>query len=164
MTDAILTLNAGSSSIKFALFEIGDVRRLDLAIKGQVEGIETAPHFQATDPSGKILIERRWPDGARLTHEDFLGELLGWVEKHLGGDQLAAVGHRIVHGGAKFAAPAALDAAVISELDRLSPLAPLHQPHNLSAVRAVAKLRPGLAQIGCFDTAFHRTVAPVVSR
>jgi acetate kinase len=164
MADAILTLNAGSSSLKFALFEIGDFSRLDLAINGQIESIETSPHFQATDASGKILAERRWPDGARLTHEDFLAELLDWVEEHLGADRLAAVGHRIVHGGAKFVAPAVLDGTVIAELDRLSPLAPLHQPHNLSAVRAVAKLRPGLAQIGCFDTAFHRTVAQVVSR
>jgi acetate kinase len=164
MADAILTLNAGSSSLKFALFEIGEGRRLDRAVSGQVEGIETAPHFRAADAAGKILAERRWPDGTRLTHEDFLGELLDWVEKHLGGDRLAAVGHRIVHGGAKFATPAVLDAAVIAELDRLSPLAPLHQPHNLSAVRAVAKLRPSLPQVGCFDTAFHRTMAPVVSR
>lgn len=76
MEDAILTINAGSSSLKFALFEIGETCRLDLAVSGQVEGIETAPHFQATDASGKILAERRWPDGTRLTHEDFLGELL----------------------------------------------------------------------------------------
>ena len=164
MADAILTLNAGSSSLKFALFEIRDIRRLDLAVNGQIEGIETAPHFQATDSSGKILAERRWPGRTRLTHEDFLGELLDWVEGHLGADPLAAVGHRIVHGGARFAAPVMLDDTVISELDRLSPLAPLHQPHNLSAVRAAAKLRPGLAQIGCFDTAFHRTMAAVVSR
>ena len=164
MADAILTLNAGSSSLKFALFDIADIRRLDLSVQGQVEGLETAPHFRATDVFGKILAERRWPDGTRLTHEDCLGQLLNWVEGHLGADKLVAVGHRIVHGGMKFAAPVALDETVISELDRLSPLAPLHQPHNLSAVRAVAKLRPSLPQIGCFDTAFHRTVAPVVRR
>jgi acetate kinase len=164
MADAILTLNAGSSSLKFALFEIGDGDRLALAVAGQIEGIETSSHFRASDASGKSLAERRWPGGARLTHEDFLGELLDWVEKHLGEDQLAAVGHRIVHGGRQFAAPAVLDDGVIAALDRLSSLAPLHQPHNLSAVRAVATLRPSLTQIGCFDTAFHRTVAPVVSR
>ncbi len=164
MADAILTLNAGSSSIKFALFEIGDGDQLNSTVNGQIEGIETAPHFCAADASGKILAERRWSDGTRLTHEDFLGELFDWVEGHLGADHLSAVGHRIVHGGAKFAAPATLDDGVVAELDRLSPLAPLHQPHNLSAVRAVAKLRPDLIQIGCFDTAFHRTVAPVVSR
>ena len=164
MADAILILNAGSSSLKFALFEIGGASQLDPAVEGQVEGIDTAPHFRAADASGKILAERRWPDGTTLTHEDFLGELLDWAEGHLGADRLVAVGHRIVHGGAKFAAPVALNETVVAELDRLSQLAPLHQPHNLNAVRAVAKLRPGLAQVGCFDTAFHRTVAPVVSR
>ncbi len=164
MTDAILTLNAGSSSLKFALFEIHETVGLDLSVSGQIEGIETAPHFLAKDVEGEVLAERRWQGGARLTHDDFLGELLGWVETHLGAARLVGVGHRIVHGGARFAAPALLDAAVMVELERLSPLAPLHQPHNLNAVRAVARLRPGLRQIGCFDTAFHRTMAPVATR
>jgi acetate kinase len=164
MAQAILTLNAGSSSIKFALFEIADGRRLELAITGQVEGIQTVPHFRASDRAGRVLAERRWPDGARTTHEEFLGELLDWIDRHLGADQLAAVGHRIVHGGAQLATPVVLDDGIVAELDRLSPLAPLHQPHNLSAIRAFAKLRPSLPQIGCFDTAFHRTMAPVVGR
>jgi acetate kinase len=159
MTDAVLTLNAGSSSIKFALFEIaGAPRRI---VHGEIEGIGTAPHWRARDLHGAILIEKSWPGG---THEDFLDQLLGWTEDHLGSDHLAAAGHRIVHGGADFTAPVKLDPATIAALDRLSPLAPLHQPHNLEAVRAVAKLRPGLLQIGCFDTAFHATMDATARR
>jgi acetate kinase len=164
MTDALLTLNAGSSSLKFALFAIRGTVQPELRVSGQIEGIETAPHFLAKDVAGKPLAERRWPSGERLTHEDFLGELLGWLETHLGAARLVGVGHRIVHGGARFAEPALLDDAVMAELDLLAPLAPLHQPHNLDAVRAVARLRPGLHQVGCFDTAFHRTMAPVATR
>jgi acetate kinase len=162
MTDAILTLNAGSSSIKFCLFE--DVRP-DLArlADGEIEGIGTAPQFVART-GGSVAAERRWPDGAGLPHEVFFEELLVWAEAHLGDDELVAVGHRIVHGGAEFAAPVLLDPDVIAKLEALSPLAPLHQPHNLAAVHAVAKVRPALPQVACFDTAFHRGHAPEVDR
>jgi acetate kinase len=162
MTDAILTLNAGSSSIRFCLFEMaGD----DLArrAEGEIEGIGGAPRFLAR-VDGRVAAERTWPAGANLTHEDFLGELLTWVDAHLGDSRLRAVGHRIVHGGAEFHAPARLDPAVIAALDALAPLAPLHQPHNLAAVRAVAKSRPALPQVACFDTAFHHGHAPEVDR
>lgn len=157
MADAILTLNAGSSSIKFALFEIAKGR----IVSGEIEGIGTAPHFRAADASGTALAEKSWRGE---THEDFTAHLLDWAQMHLGGDRLAAVGHRIVHGGANFVAPVRLDDNAIAALERLSPLAPLHQPHNLNAVRAVARLRPGLLQIGCFDTAFHNTMPATTRR
>jgi acetate kinase len=161
---AILSLNAGSSSLKFALFEIeapDDVRPM---ARGQIEGIGTAPHLIARDPAGAILTEQRWPDGGAMTHEAFFSALFAWVEAHLDGDALAAVGHRVVHGGAEFVAPTLVDDAVLVKLDALSPLAPLHQPHNLAAISAAQAVRPGLPQVACFDTAFHQTQPPVATR
>lgn len=162
MTDAVLVLNAGSSSLKFALFELhADLTRL---AGGQIEGIGGAPHFIAKDAGRAVLTEKRWPAGEGPDHEAFLPELLDWVEAHLGEDRLVAVGHRIVHGGGEFTQPTRLDEAVLAKLDRFSPLAPLHQPHNLAAVRAAMAARPGLLQTGAFDTAFHVSLSPVATR
>ena len=160
MSDAVLTLNAGSSSIKLALFDVA--ADVVLVSHGQVEGLQTAPHFVAKDRSGAVLDERRW-DGAQ-THEALLGTLLDWVDKHLGGDALVAVGHRVVHGGADHDRPQRVDAALIADLERLTPLAPLHQPHNLSPMRTLAAMRPGLVQVACFDTAFHHAMPAVATR
>jgi acetate kinase len=162
MTDAVLTLNAGSSSLKFALFEVGEV--LQLVCQGQVEAIGSAPHLIAKDPSGGMLIEHRWPGGAGLTHETFLASLFSFVDDHLGADRLTAIGHRVVHGGATFSQPMLVDLDVLTALDKLCPLAPLHQPHNLAAIRAAQVVRPGLPQVACFDTAFHHGHADVVTR
>ena len=163
MTGAVLTLNAGSSSLKFALFRLGGDEPA-LAFQGQVEGIGASPHMVAKDEGGVVLAEHRWADGAALGHEAFLTTLFAFVDKHLGADQLSAIGHRIVHGGASFSAPVLIDDAVLAQLDALCPLAPLHQPHNLAAVRAASKVRPGLPQAACFDTAFHHGHADVVTR
>ena len=162
MTDAILTLNAGSSSLKFSLFEASNGALTRLA-DGEVAGIGDAPRFEAR-VGGQVAAARRWPEGGGQRDEAFLAEILGWVERPLGRDRLAAVGHRIVHGGAEFTGPARLDAAVMAKLEAVAPLAPLHQPHNLAAVRAVAKARPDVAQVGCFDTAFHHGHAAEVDR
>lgn len=157
--DSLLTFNAGSSSIKFALFERGDEpQRLAY---GTIESISHEPHLRAFDMEGLLLTEKRWIKG---THEDFLTELLTWVENHLNGNRLVAIGHRIVHGGEKFVSSCALDQATIAALELLTPLAPLHQPHNLNAVKAIAKLRPDLLQFGSFDTAFHHTLSCTVRR
>lgn len=163
MLDAVLTINAGSSSIKFALFEIEPKAGPCLLNHGEIEGIGTAPHFLARDQGGTVLAERRWTDAA-ITHETVFAELLRWIDGHLGEARLVAAGHRVVHGGRRLVAPAQVTAAVLAELDSLVPLAPLHQPHSLSAIRAVATLRPELVQVACFDTAFHRTNAAVVRR
>ena len=163
MADAVLALNAGSSSIKFALFAAGDPAQPALLSRGQVEGIGTAPHFIAHDPAGATLAEKRWPDGA-TDHAAVLAELLAWVEAHLGDATLAAVGHRVVHGGRDFTAPARLTEGVVAALDQLTPLAPLHQPHSLAPIRTLMALRPDLAQVACFDTAFHHTLPPVAAR
>lgn len=162
MTHAVLTLNAGSSSLKFALFETaGDA--LVLGARGQVEGIGTAPHLIARDAAGTVLAEHRWADGA-LGHEAFLATLFGVVEDRLGAGRLGAIGHRVVHGGPRFSEPVVIDGPVLAELETLGALAPLHQAHNLAAVRATMALRPDLPQVGCFDTAFHHGHAEVVTR
>ena len=157
MADAILVLNAGSSSLKFSLFVgAGDARRQTLG--GQVEGFFTAPRCVVHDRERRIVAERRWPDGTRLGHDLALEHLLEVLRERLAADRLVAVGHRVVHGGTRYAAPIRVDAAVLAALRRLEPLAPLHQPHNLAAIAAMLERAPGLPQVACFDTAFHRTV------
>jgi acetate kinase len=164
MPQAILTLNAGSSSIKFALHEMEPGTRPRRLSHGQIEGIGNAPHFVVRDADGATLTEQRWPSGSALDHAALLTPLLDWITGHLGVESLVAVGHRIVHGGNAYYRPVRLDPALVVELARLSPLAPLHQPHNLAAVRAITHLRPGLPQVACFDTAFHHGMAPTVTR
>ena len=161
MTDAILVLNAGSSSIKFSLF--AEWRgQLALAAGGQVEGIYTAPHFVAKDAAGKPAAEKRWEAGATLGHDGALAHIIDWLKAAHGAEhRLAAVGHRVVHGGTDYAAPVRVDAGVVAKLERLVPLAPLHQPHNLAPIRAMLARAPGLPQVACFDTAFHRSNPPV---
>ena len=163
MTDAIVTLNAGSSSLKFALYEKED-EGLRLMAKGQIEGLPDAPHMRATAPDGTVLTEHRWDTGRSWEHEDFLSGLLDWIGDHLDGDRLAAAGHRVVHGGAEFSGPVRVDQAMLDRLARLNPLAPLHQPHNLAAIRAILAVRPDLPQIACFDTAFHHTMPDIATR
>jgi acetate kinase len=164
MSRTILTLNAGSSSIKFALYDMATARVRRRLSYGQIEGIGVEPHFIAKDAAGATVTEHRWPAGAKLDHEALLTPLLAWITAHLGEESLAAVGHRVVHGGERWDRPVRLTPAVIADLARLTPLAPLHQPHNLAAVQAVTRLRPKLPQVACFDTAFHHGMAPTVSR
>lgn len=154
MSGPLLTLNAGSSSLKFAVFEPGgdDLRRV---VAGQVAGIGTAPRLSAKGADGKTT-ERRWPEGAGLTHEALLSAVLAWIEGALAGAKPAAVGHRIVHGGGAFWRPMRLDEGLLAQLDGLTPLAPLHEPHNLEGVRAARAHFPAVPQVACFDTAFHR--------
>ncbi|MDE2076998.1 MAG: acetate/propionate family kinase [Burkholderiales bacterium] len=158
MTDAVVVVNAGSSSLKFAVLAARDLRPL---VSGQVEGLQTAPHVHVESEAGDVLLEHRWPDGTALTHEDAVAYLLDNLHDHLDGHQVKAVGHRIVHGGSLYREPVLLTPEVLQQLASLIPLAPLHQPHNLSPVHAFHKLAPHLPQVGCFDTAFHATNPPV---
>jgi acetate kinase len=162
VSDAILVLNAGSSSIKFSVFP-GHQRpsRQAILCEGECEGIGHRVHFTAKDRNGASLVDEVLTEGT--THEEALAALLRWLEVHFLDDQLVAAGHRVVHGGALYTAPILIDAAVTAELSRLVPLAPLHQPHNLAAIAAIAKLHPSLPQIACFDTAFHHTQSEVAT-
>lgn len=162
MSDAVLVLNAGSSSIKFGLFDVGPAEP-ELKCKGLLDEQEKAPRVLVTDASGKELFEKRRPSGEG-THADLFTDILAWIEDHLAGDKLVAVGHRVVHGGPDFSRPTVIDAQTLAALDALTPLAPLHQPRCLMPVRAMRSLRPELMQIACFDTAFHHTMAPPASR
>ncbi|MBC7907145.1 MAG: acetate/propionate family kinase [Rhodospirillaceae bacterium] len=157
MRDGILVINAGSSSIKFSLYLSNSDGKPMLSSKGQVEGIDVAPHFIAQGPDGTVLSEQRWPGDSDLHHEDLLKHLIDWVEDHLDGAELRAAGHRVVHGGPKYSTPVLVDDALLAELESFIPLAPLHQPHNLAPIKALAKVHPGLMQVACFDTSFHRT-------
>ena len=161
MKDTILVLNAGSSSIKFSLFADGGADLQALA-GGQVEAIYTAPRFVAKDAGGRKLSEKQWDTGQPLGHEGALAHIIDWLrDSQADGQRLAAVGHRVVHGGAEFTAPVRLDAAVVAALDKLVPLAPLHQPHNLSPIRELLARAPQLPQVACFDTAMHCTNPPL---
>jgi acetate kinase len=164
MTDVILVLNAGSSSIKFSIFALdGEEKSLALVYRGEMEGIGTQPRFVVRDATGKRLAEEQLPANARghLSHEATLAILLGWIEGHAAGLSIVAAGHRVVHGGELFSAPMLIDHSVISQLERFVPLAPLHQPHNIAAIKALVKIKPDLPQVACFDTAFHRTQSPI---
>jgi acetate kinase len=159
MAPAVLVLNGGSSNLKFSVFLDDRPRAL---LRGQIERAGQNWRFVVRD-STKVILEERWPDGTHGTDTaDFVEFLYEWCRNGiLHQHRIAAVGHRIVHGGARFSAPCLLDDTVLAELDALIPLAPLHQPHNLAAVRAIAKLAPDLPQVACFDTAFHRTQPPL---
>ena len=164
MAEAVLALNAGSSSIKFGLFTNSGGAHDPVAIAtGEIEAIHESPHLRITDATGALLLERRW-DAEPKGHDELLSALLDWIEHHLGGRTLAAVGHRIVHGGMAFVDPVDLTPSVIEALDALTPLAPLHQPLGLAPVRALGRVRPNLRQIACFDTAFHHGLRPPASR
>jgi acetate kinase len=158
MTDAILVLNAGSSSLKFSLFA---AREKDLALVagGQIGGIFTAPAFVAKDAAGKTIAEKRWPADDKIGHEGALAHLVGWLRTQFGRDhRLAAVGHRVSHGGRDYAAPVRVDARVLAALEMLVPFSPLHQPHNLAPIRTLLERDPKVPQVACFDTAMHRTL------
>jgi acetate kinase len=160
VTGAIVVLNAGSSSIKFAAFAC-DARSWDLGerlLHGEIDGVGSAARLVAWDQDGAALHADGIADGdTPQAHEHALRQLFEWLERQLGDRTLLAVGHRVVHGGEHFVAPVRIAADVLARLDALSPLAPLHQPHNLAAIRVIAALLPGLPQVASFDTAFHST-------
>ena len=150
---ALLVLNAGSSSIKFALYEDHDAPAL--LAKGQVDGVGVAPSFRAAAATGGARVAVEFPKGEGPgDHHAALGLAMGWLREALP-ERVVAVGHRVVHGGLRFSAPVAVDASVLSDLAALIPLAPLHQPHNLAGIRAAMAAFPGVPQVACFDTAFH---------
>jgi len=162
MPDAVLVLNAGSSSLKVSLFELAAGNALRLALHGEVDRIGSAPHFRASDLAGAVLADQDWD--AALDFAPLMTAVLDWIEAHLGDDTLIAVGHRVVHGGADHDQPEPVTPALLDILTALTPLAPLHQPYNLAPIRAIAAARPNLPQIACFDTAFHHGMSATATR
>jgi acetate kinase len=161
MREPILVINAGSSSIKFSVFETAADRSLSAGVHGQVEGIGASPHLEARDANGRQVADRSVShDG----HEGAIAAIRDWFTGHVGSEaDFAGVGHRIVHGGEAYSTPVLIDDGVIAILETLVPLAPLHQPHNIAAIRAVAAAAPHAPQVACFDTAFHRS-APAAAQ
>jgi acetate kinase len=153
---AIVVLNAGSSSVKFSVF-FHNGGALELRLRGQIEALFSEPHFVAKAAAGATVSEKSWPAGTKLGHDGALAHLFEFLRERARGAQLVGVGHRVVHGGLAYTQPVRVDATVLAALDRFVPLAPLHQPHNLAAIRAVMQRAPDVAQVACFDTAFHRT-------
>jgi len=155
MAPLVLVLNAGSSSLKFGVYERPENASLALVAYGQVEGIGTRPRLSAKDEAGETLIDQDLGADVRDANGAF-DELAAWLRSHFDREALAAVGHRVVHGGPKFDRPTLVTPEIVRELKELSPLAPLHQPFNLAAIDAVFDRLQGLPQVACFDTAFHR--------
>jgi acetate kinase len=162
MPDALLVLNAGSSSLKFSVFRNGDPPRL--LVRGQIDGLLTQPQFLARTAT-KLVGAKTWKRGTRLGHRGAVEFLLEWLpDGALGDHRITAVGHRVVHGGTGHDGPCVIDAATLDELEALCPLAPLQQPHNIAAIKAVTRAAPELTQVACFDTAFHSTQPAVAQR
>lgn len=163
MQDAIAVINAGSSSIKFAIFEEQSAE-LQRVIAGSIRDIGTpSPRFIVKDNAGEVLQARQWEQGTQLSQDDAIAFLFEMLPAHIKDHRLRAIGHRVVHGGEHYVAPVRVDAEVLASLETLIPLAPLHQPHNLALIRTLLATAPDLPQIACFDTAFHHT-QPSVER
>jgi acetate kinase len=151
----VLVLNAGSSSLKFSVYQAGIRDAWPLEVRGQIEGIGTSPHFTAKDARGEKVDDQALGDSIAdaATALDFLAT---WLRARYAAVRVLGVGHRVVHGGARHTAPIVITPTVMEYLRTLVPLAPLHQPYNLAAVDAVTARLPGVPQVACFDTAFHR--------
>jgi acetate kinase len=159
MAEYALVLNAGSSSLKFCVYRQSSDAGWHQEARGQIEGIGTAPRLLVKDGAGKNLANQ---DVAVRDGREAVDALAVWLRSKYGGSKVLGVGHRVVHGGPRFASPTILNADVLAQLHELVPLAPLHQPYNLAAIEAVFEKLPGVPQVACFDTSFHR-VQPAVA-
>jgi len=162
MADVILVVNAGSSSIKFCAYNARE-KEPELILKGQAEGLYTDPRFVADDAKGGRVEETKWGHGVELGHQGAIKHIADFLRGQREGHRLIGVGHRVVHGGVEFSQATLVTPDVIAQLEKLVPLAPLHQPHNLAPIRILAQIRPDVPQVACFDTAFHR-VQPEVAQ
>jgi acetate kinase len=162
VSETILVVNAGSSSIKFQLFSLDARDPLKRLLKGQIEGIGVHPKLIAKGTDGQP-IEESWSGQEVANVPQALDKLVAFLRARLG-KLPTAIGHRVVHGGPDYAEPVVIDDAVLDRLDTFSPLAPLHQPNNLAPIRAVRERQPQLLQVACFDTAFHRGHPDVADR
>jgi acetate kinase len=160
MNDYAVVLNAGSSSLKFCIYRRPQADAWRIEARGQIEGIGTAPRLSAKDDAGRALVDRQLDESVQDARTA-LATLAEWLRSRYGGARVLGVGHRVVHGGPKYGGPTIVTPEVLEELRTLVPLAPLHQPHNLAAIDAVAERLPGVPQVACFDTSFHRGVPAV---
>lgn len=163
MNDTILVINAGSSSLKFSVYGVV-AAGIALACKGQIEGLGSHPHLSVRDRSGTVLADTDLPPEELPDTPAAIERVGAWLRERFGGELPMAVGHRVVHGGPVYSAPVVVDDEVLAILERLVPLAPLHQPGNLTPIRVMRQRFPQLLQVACFDTAFHRGHPEVAER
>jgi acetate kinase len=163
MTETILVVNAGSSSIKFQLFDVGAYDQLKRRLRGQIEGVGTRPRL-AANVEGEALVEETWPKAEVSDVPAALDKVITFLRKQIGGSLPTAVGHRVVHGGPDYSEPIVITDEVVRRLERFVPLAPLHQPNNLAPIRVILERQPRMLQVACFDTAFHRGHPEVADR
>jgi acetate kinase len=154
MDDHALVLNAGSSSLKFCVFVRPEQEKWSLAAQGQIDGISTNPRFRAKDDRDRVLAENALSSDVR-DGRAAIDVLASWLKSSFGGARVLGVGHRVVHGGKRYASPVVVNQEVLADLYELVPLAPLQQPYNLAAIEAVCERLPGVSQVACFDTGFH---------
>ncbi len=164
MRDAILVLNAGSSSIKFSLFVLNDTDDVGFLLGGQLQGLQSTPQFTAKNARGEVMAQQLWPEDDPLGHDGAIAYIHHFLQQHAAQYVLKAVGHRVVHGGAEFVVPVKVTHDVLAKLETLIPLAPLHQPHNLQLIHLLSQQQQELPQVACFDTAFHHTQTPLERR
>jgi acetate kinase len=157
-----LVLNAGSSSLKFCVFRRLQGAPWQAASRGQIEGIGTSPHLSVKDAQGTKLADEKLDPSVR-DGRAAIDTLSGWLRSKYHGGRIVGVGHRVVHGGPLFSGPTVITREILAELKELTPLAPLHQPHNLAPIEAIFDQMPSVPQVACFDTSFHRGHAPVAT-
>ena len=161
MSEAIVVVNAGSTSVKFGAYAVDATQSLPLLCRGQIDSMESDPRFVVKNAAGKQLGAHEWGKDRALDHSAALHFVITWLEANLGDRKVIAAGHRIVLGGARFEAPVRIEGDVLDYLDSLAVMEPSHQPYNVLGARALAEAFPALPQVACFDTSFHRTMPEV---
>jgi len=161
MSEAIVVFNAGSTSLKFGAYAVDAAGSLPLLCRGRIDSMQGDPHFVVNDAAGKPMNAHEWGEGHAIDHKAALHFVITWLEANLAGTTVVAAGHRVVLGGARFEVPVRIDADVLAYLDSLVVMEPSHQPFNVAGARAFAEAFPGLPQVACFDSSFHRTMPEV---
>ena len=161
MTKAVIVVNAGSTSLKFGAYGLDMPGSLPLLCRGQIDTMQGDPHFVAKNAAGKPLDAHEWGEGHAIDHQTALHFVVSWLEANVADLKVTGAGHRVVLGGTRFESPVRIDGDVLDYLDSLASIEPSHQPFNVRAARALAEVFPGLPQVACFDTSFHRTMPEV---
>jgi acetate kinase len=161
VSEAIVVVNAGSTSLKFCAYAVDGSHSLPRLCHGQIDSMESDPHFVVENAAGKQLVGHRWGKDHAIDHKTALHFVITWLEANLGDRKVVAAGHRVVLGGTRFEAPVLIDADVLKYLNSLAVMEPSHQPYNVRGAEALAEAFPGLPQVACFDSSFHRTMPEV---
>lgn len=161
MKDAIAVFNAGSTSLKFGVYTVDSATALSPLCAGRIDNMQRDPRFVVNDSAGAPIATHPWDEGHAIDHAAAMQHVIRWLAANLSGATLIAAGHRVVLGGGRFTAPVQIDAEVLDHLDSLVAMEPSHQRFNIAAIRDFAQAFPGLPQVACFDSAFHRSMPDV---